>query len=241
MADQDDIWLPEKLEQLLAGIGEASLVYSDAFLIDDTGKELPGSLMGTSGVLPVTGNDFSHFVCNSCVTGCTVMFRRDLLEVALPIPKCESYHDWWLALVASKRCGVSYLPQRLVRYRQHAHNQAGVSRKSGLVSRIRAHLGRETRRRKAQYYRLLRERGGLLPTMRERLELTDGEMAFLHDMERYGCGLLDTRPHLSLVFLAWRHRKNLFPAASPLQRLFFVTSSLFKYISIRPGDQNASQ
>jgi len=128
-----------------------------------------------------------------------------------------------------------------IRYRQQAANQAGVSRKSGLVSRIRAHLGRETRRRKAQYYRLLRERGGLLPTMRERLELTDGEMAFLYDLERYGCGLLDTRPHLSLVFLAWRHRKILFPAASSLQRLFFVTSSLFKYISIRPGDQNASQ
>ena len=228
LADQDDVWFPEKLERLMAGIGSASLVYSDAFLIDDEGRELPGSLIATSGVLPVTGTSFSYFVCNSCVTGCTALFRRDLLDTALPIPECETYHDWWLALVASKRDGVCYLPERLVRYRQHAANQAGASRKSGLVSRLRAHLGRDTKRLKGEYYRLVRDRGAMLPAMRDRLALTAAETAFLHDMERYGNGLLDPRPHLSSMALAYRYREILFPAALPLERMVFIASSVIK-------------
>jgi glycosyltransferase involved in cell wall biosynthesis len=228
LADQDDVWLPEKLERLMAGIGTASLIYSDAFLIDDKGRELPGSLIATSGVLPITGANLRYFVCNSCVTGCTALFRRDLLNTALPIPECETYHDWWLAVVASKLGGVRYLPERLVRYRQHGANQAGASRKTGLVSRLRAHLGAEAKRLKGQYYRLLRDRGTLFPAMRERLALTDAEVDFLHDMERYGNGLLDSRPHPSSVALAWRYREILFPAANPLERLVFIASSVIK-------------
>ena len=34
MADQDDFWHPDKLETLLAEIGRAELVYSDARIID---------------------------------------------------------------------------------------------------------------------------------------------------------------------------------------------------------------
>ncbi len=228
LADQDDVWLPEKLERLMAGRGTASLVYSDASLIDARGRELPGALMATSGVQAVSGHNFNYLVCNSCVTGCTVLFRRELLDVALPIPECEIFHDWWLALVASKTGGVSYLPQKLVNYRQHGANQAGVSRKSDLVSRIGAHLGSETRRRKAAYYGLLRDRGALLPLLGERLALTGSELIFLRDMERYGSSLLDSRPHLSSLLLAWRHRGRLFPMATPVERLFFIASSLVK-------------
>lgn len=228
LADQDDVWLPEKLERLVAEIGDASLIYTDASLIDENGWEVAGSLIATSGVRPISGRDFGYFLCNSCVTGCTVLFRRALLESALPIPECETYHDWWLALVASRHGGVRYLPERLVRYRQHGANQAGATRKSGLISRLRAHLGAETKRLKGAYYRLLRERGTNLPALRDRLLLQPEEITLLHDMARYGGTLLDSRPHLSSVVLAWKHRNILFPAATPLERLVFIASSMLK-------------
>jgi len=228
LADQDDVWLPEKLERLLAGIGGASLIHSDASLIDHEGEELPGSLSAVSGIFPINKNNFKYFVCNACVTGCTALFRRDLLDTALPIPECETYHDWWLALTASKRDGVAYLSEQLVKYRQHAANQTGVSRKSGLLNRIRAYAGAETRRLKRRYYCLLRDRGSMLPALRERLALTDDDIAFLHDMNQYGSSLLDARPHPSSVAPAWRHRESLFPTARPLERLLFIAGSLIK-------------
>ena len=38
MADQDDFWHPDKLETLLAAIGDAQLVYSDARIVDPDGE-----------------------------------------------------------------------------------------------------------------------------------------------------------------------------------------------------------
>ncbi|HVF97017.1 MAG TPA: glycosyltransferase, partial [Flavisolibacter sp.] len=38
--DQDDIWMPHKLQRLYGSINGYSLVFSDSILIDDEGKEL---------------------------------------------------------------------------------------------------------------------------------------------------------------------------------------------------------
>jgi glycosyltransferase involved in cell wall biosynthesis len=226
LADQDDVWLPEKLERLMAEIGNASLIYSDAFLIDDEGRELSGSLITTSGVLPVTGTNFRYFVCNSCVTGCTVLFRRSLLGMALPIPECETYHDWWLALVASRQVGVRYLPVRLVRYRQHGANDTGASVKTSLVTRLVAHLRGETGPAKRRYYELLRQRAAIYLALEARLVLSDDERRFLQDIGRYAESLLDPQFHIVSFLLAFKYRAILFPAAGPLEQAVFVASKL---------------
>ena len=40
LADQDDRWYPEKLAALLAGRGDAQLVYSDMRIVDETGRAI---------------------------------------------------------------------------------------------------------------------------------------------------------------------------------------------------------
>jgi hypothetical protein len=64
------------------------------------------------------------------VTGCTAMFHRELLDVALPFPLHlpRVFHDGWLALVAAAIGEVRPVPEFLVRYRQHAGQQIGVAR-----------------------------------------------------------------------------------------------------------------
>lgn len=226
LADQDDIWLPEKLETELNGLGNASLVYSDAYLVDEAGRELPGSLIQTSGVRPVSGKNFEYFVCNTCITGCTTLFRRELLIQALPIPACETYHDWWLAVVASCHGGVRYLPERLVKYRQHGANDTGASIKTGLLTRLVSHLRGETDEAKMFYYRLLRDRALCYPTLQHRLALDARDLGFLDDIRRYAEGLLDPRFRIAPFILAARHRGILFPAAGPLEKFVFVFSKL---------------
>jgi glycosyltransferase involved in cell wall biosynthesis len=226
LADQDDIWLQEKIEVQLNGLGNASLVYSDAFLVDEAGRELSGSLIQSSGVRPVSDNNFEYFVCNTCVTGCTTLFRRELLARALPIPACERYHDWWLAVAASRLNGVKYLDSRLVKYRQHESNDTGASFKRGLLSRLASHLRGETGQAKRHYYELLRNRANMYPAMAERLSLRASELEFLVDIGRYAEGLLDNRFHWETFFLAFRHRRTLFPAAGTVEQLVFVFSKL---------------
>lgn len=232
LADQDDVWLPEKLEKQLKGLGNASLVYSDAFLVDEAGRQLPGSLIRTSGVRPLSGKNFEYFVCNTCVTGCTTLFRRDLLIHALPIPACETYHDWWLAVVASRREGVNYMDSRLVKYRQHEGNDTGASVKRGLLPRLAAHLRGDTGKDKRRYYELLRNRANTYPAMETRLSLNASEMKFLGGIGRYAESLLDHRFHWESFFLAFRHRHTLFPAAGAIEKFVFVFSKLINKIAV---------
>lgn len=228
LADQDDIWLPEKLEILLNGIGEASLVYSDATLIAEDGKELPGSLIGTSGVNPVTGNAFEYFVCNACVTGCTALFHRSLLDVALPIPQCEMYHDWWLAVVASRLNGVAYLDAQLTRYRQHGANDTGVTIKTGILSRIAAQFSTETQEAKKRYYEMLLLRANFYPAISERLSLLTGDLIFLDNMRRYAESLLGQKPFLVAFIQALRYRNVLYPSAKPFEKIVYILSMLVR-------------
>ena len=230
LADQDDIWLPQKLEMLLSGIKDVSLVYSDAFLVDEAGGELPGSLIGVSGVRPLSGRHFDYFVCNTCVTGCTCLFRRDLLSRALPIPSCETYHDWWLGVVASCERGVGFIDLRLVKYRQHGANETGANIKTGIITRIIAHLRGDTDSEKRKYYELLRARAKTYPLIRERLSLEVAQLQFLADIGSYAESLLEPRFRWRSFFLALRYRHVLFPAAGALEKCVFVFSKLINKI-----------
>lgn len=124
--DQDDIWLPRKLSRLLETIGDQALNYCDSELVDEQGTPLGLRLSDRfnmyqgRGVLPLC-------FWNS-VSGHAMLFRRELLESALPFP-VEGYHDWWLACVAASVGRVGYLPEPLVRYRQHGRSVTDVARR----------------------------------------------------------------------------------------------------------------
>lgn len=226
LSDQDDIWLPEKIETLVREIGPHSLIYTDALLIDGDDRPLPGSLVEVSGVRPVSGTCFEYFVCNNCVTGCTAMLRRDLLATALPIPEAETYHDWWLAVAASRRNGVVYHAAKLTKYRQHAHNYTGANVRAGLPTRIAAHLMGKTAAEKRGYYELLADRARRYREMADRLNLTPAEWSFLEEVGEYAESLLSGGNRMKTFALALKYRETLFPAAGRWEKLLFVFSKL---------------
>lgn len=136
LADQDDIWLPEKVETLLNEIGNHDLACSSFTLIDEEGKEIPRkkslmkdmakSLLQKEIKFSVENMFYTNFV-----TGCTTLFKKSLLIKALPIPDGECYHDWWIATVALKQNGIKYLfDHQLIRYRQHSKNHTGIKNRS---------------------------------------------------------------------------------------------------------------
>ena len=125
LSDQDDIWEKEKISTLLREIGNASLIHSDASLIDAGGKVFARSYSRHSRKI-LDKNLYSYVLGNN-VTGCTALFSRQLLEHALPFPDHVFVHDWWLALCAYKHGGIVYCDMPLVRYRQHGNNQIGAA------------------------------------------------------------------------------------------------------------------
>lgn len=123
--DQDDIWLPEKLDSLYRQINSRSMCYCDSALMDADGKLLSKSMSDIWMMKDM--DDPMSMVMENCVSGHAMLFRRELLTHALPIP-AGFFHDWWLAAAASANSGVVYCPQVLVHYRQHAANVTDVLR-----------------------------------------------------------------------------------------------------------------
>jgi hypothetical protein len=118
LCDQDDRWYPDKLAALRAGLGEAILVYSDQRLVDDQGTVLRDTLWkGRSN----NYRSLASVLVANTITGAATLFRRRLLELALPFPDTPGFqfHDTWIAVLALAAGRVAYVDRPLYDYVQH--------------------------------------------------------------------------------------------------------------------------
>lgn len=131
LSDQDDIFRKNKIELLLAALKDhqdCDLAVSDLSLIDEDGGEIAQSMWRYQKNRPQQGKPFRRLIYLNFVTGCAMMFRRRLLQNALPFPPNCLVHDWWLAVVAAstKGGGICLVDDQLTAYRQHGSNVIGV-------------------------------------------------------------------------------------------------------------------
>lgn len=146
LADQDDLWQPEKLQLMLGlamGFDSAALViFSDMEIISAQGKPMGSYLHSIS----MHGRyDIVSLLRQNSIAGCSLMVNRNLLELALPFPADLQNHDWWLGLCAVASGELKFSPEKLVRYRQHAENTIGSRNYSMQVRRIASILTRQRR------------------------------------------------------------------------------------------------
>lgn len=126
LADQDDIWLPEKLEKSLAALKSMekdypALVHTDLRLTDEKGMTLNSSFRNELGQ-----DHFEHnlqsLLFGNFVTGCTMLMNPVLAAAFRDIPETVLFHDNWIALVAFCFGQVSELKEALIHYRKHTQN-----------------------------------------------------------------------------------------------------------------------
>jgi len=123
--DQDDVWLPQKVERLVHSIGDNLLIVSDAEI---TNANLKPSGKRLSELFPVAKQkriDFRALAVDNQFPGCTMLVRRSLVDAAVPFPP-EIPHDWWIVLNSVDANRAIYLPEALTMYRQHGENAIGV-------------------------------------------------------------------------------------------------------------------
>ncbi|SHL11291.1 glycosyltransferase family 2 protein [Fibrobacter sp. UWH4] len=139
LADQDDVWLPGKVEKVLAALNDADLVTHDAWMLSPSGAS--DFTWTRTGKLSDIRTYRSGVVANwwkNSFTGCCMAFRRNVLDKALPFPKNLPMHDQWLGLVAEKYFKVSYVNEPLVEYRQHSSNATHIEKSpAGVLQKIK--------------------------------------------------------------------------------------------------------
>ena len=124
LADQDDRWHPDKLEVLVDRLGGANLGYSDSRVVDRGGEVLAPSYWTRRRN---NHTNLASLLIANTVSGGASLFRRDLLDVALPFPETpgEQYHDHWIALVALATGRIAYVDRPLYDYVQHGRAALG--------------------------------------------------------------------------------------------------------------------
>lgn len=134
LADQDDVWLPDKVEVTLdamaalerrLGPGVPALVHTDLSVTDTELRVVESSLV-RSQLLDVNATGLAAIVTQNPVTGCTVMVNRALADLVAPPFTGVAMHDWWLALLASSFGGIAFVDRPTVLYRQHGGNAVGA-------------------------------------------------------------------------------------------------------------------
>jgi glycosyltransferase involved in cell wall biosynthesis len=147
LSDQDDVWIPNKLEAQLeaictaeANLGERTpiLVHSDLILVDEKLRTIHPSFRDYQRTSYDRLDPLGTLLIHNAVVGCSAGFNRALLEFAVPIPP-GSPHDWWLALSASASGQISETPNPTVRYRQHGQNAIGARTRRGFIPALLRH------------------------------------------------------------------------------------------------------
>lgn len=122
LADQDDYWLPNKLELLMANIDSHLLIYSDYLIVNENLDTLFDS---SKKVLPYHDGSLSMFYLRCNVPGCATLYSRKLIDLALPFPDEIISHDHYLVVLAKFFGSIGYYNGSLLKYRQHANNVSG--------------------------------------------------------------------------------------------------------------------
>ena len=147
LADQDDIWMPDKLALLtkkMVSVDDTlrpAMVYSDLVVIDSVGNLLNSSFwneLGQDGYQ----HCFDTLLFGNFVTGCTIMMNQQMRIYFGSMPSNVLMHDAWLALIAFSFGSVGQIKAPLVKYRRHDSNLAFLKtyRKKNLPQRLMNHF-----------------------------------------------------------------------------------------------------
>lgn len=126
-ADQDDVWLPDKLTRALEALNAVpdatpALYCARQILVDGALRKigLSASLLGPAG--------FPACLTQNIATGCTVALNRAAIRrVADSRPPREGWHDWWCYILVSAAGGAILRDEQpALLYRQHAANVVGA-------------------------------------------------------------------------------------------------------------------
>lgn len=135
LSDQDDVWLPEKVEKTMEALikENAELAFGDLEVVDQNLKTIYPSfgdfMLLNRKIRKYINTNRLNYLYN-CVTGCTVLAKKDIIQEILPLPQKSKYliHDHWIGLIASLKGKVVYVPEKYIKYRQHGNNQVGTDK-----------------------------------------------------------------------------------------------------------------
>ncbi|MEZ0485835.1 glycosyltransferase family 2 protein [Fibrella aquatica] len=118
LSDQDDVWLPDKVNTIRYLLQSADLVLSDCRVVDENDGMLYPSFFSHRNSQP----GFWYNLYKNSYVGCCMAFRAEILTYALPIPASIHMHDWWIGLLVEAKGKTHFHSKPLINYVRHGSN-----------------------------------------------------------------------------------------------------------------------
>ncbi|MCQ2342194.1 MAG: glycosyltransferase family 2 protein [Paludibacteraceae bacterium] len=160
--DQDDVWLPDKIEKEMhlmkkseqQGSNKPIIVHSDLHVVDSLLQTICPSFWQYEQIILERYQHWEDFAHGCLSTGCTMLFNSSVKEITLPTSNRTLMHDEWVTLCTVAHDGIVVaLQEPTILYRQHNDNALGaqnaIHRHS--VSNLCSHIGQILRTNVAHY------------------------------------------------------------------------------------------
>jgi glycosyltransferase involved in cell wall biosynthesis len=148
LADQDDVWKPEKVELTLRSLKEAEVKYgkstpiyfaTDIAVVNKDLEVISASYWKWKRLRPSMMSKLSQSLICVPIQGMASGMNRALLDLSNPVAEKAISHDWWAQLIAAAMGKVICDPAVTALYRVHGGN-ASVPKKVGVIPYLKLGL-----------------------------------------------------------------------------------------------------
>lgn len=139
-ADQDDVWIKEKIEKSYAKMLELddspSCVFADMLVVDENLNRINDSFIRLLDRDPFDYR-YQRIIIDNPAAGCTMMINKALRNMAIKLKDTRliEMHDVFILSLASAFGRINYIDEPLVLYRQHEGNIMGA-KKIGVMGKV---------------------------------------------------------------------------------------------------------
>ncbi len=127
LSDQDDVWLPGKVDACVNALKNADCVIHDAIVVDKDLNIITESFFEIRN----SGSGFWKNLYKNTYVGCCMSFRKSILEYVLPYPSnLPIFQEGWIAMLAELNGRVAFINIKGILFRRHSSNTSCTVKKS---------------------------------------------------------------------------------------------------------------
>ncbi len=151
--DQDDCWLPNKIEVSLRAMKNVEgkygedcplLIYTAYKPVDEDLHDI--DMKNSSNMVYKHYDQLNRLLIQNYITGCTMMINKAMCEIAsVNYEPSILMHDWWIALGASAMGHIIYVDEVTMKYRQHQDQSVGAIDVKSFNYRLKKFMNPETK------------------------------------------------------------------------------------------------
>ena len=126
LSDQDDIWMDEKIEQVLATFEKEKCmcVVHDCIVFDSKTNDI---IYNSFYKHRNSGNGILKNIWKNTYIGCCMALDSKMKDFIIPIPNDIEMHDQWIGILCEKKGKSVFIDSKLIRYRRHDKNESSMT------------------------------------------------------------------------------------------------------------------